>query len=221
MEIDELKDAWRELDRRLEVVEERALCATRELKLGKAKRALRFHSLALFFELLGGVIAVLLVAWFLKSHYSIAKFALPAVVLEFAALLLFAENVAQFSASLRLDYSEPVLEIQRRIAQLRARMIRSTQWTLLFAPLLWTPLAIVAAFGLLDLDLYAQLGSSVIALNLSVGLAVIPLGIMGARICAARLEHSPLLKALADSIAGHNLNRAMESILELERFEQE
>lgn len=219
MDLDELKTAWRELDLRVQANEARSAHLLREVSVRRTRASLRRFSAGVLFEIVCGLPAVGLLGWFLGLHYGEAKFALPAVVLALAALFSLAGNLAQFVASLRVDYSAPVLEIQHRIALLRAARIRSTQFTLLFAPLLWTPLAIVAARGLLELDLYSTLGSGVIAANLAVGLAVIPLGIQAARFCAQRLEHSPVLKRLADCIAGYSLTRALESVDEIERFE--
>ena len=221
MELDELKQAWRELDQRLESSEVRIGRALREFKLDKTRFALRRHTAVLGFELLFDVAALWLIGRFVVEEFGNARFVLPALALALGILASIVAIVVQLEAGRSIDYAAPVIEIQRKIRVIRALRVRSTQWILLLSPLMWTPLVIVAARSFLGLDIYSVLGATFVACNLSVGLAVIPLGIQGARICAARLEHSPLLKALADSVAGHSLTRATESILELEQFEQE
>ncbi len=57
-------------------------------------------------------------------------------------------SVWQIARINRLDYTAPVVAIQREIAEMRASRIRVNRWLLLLSPLLWTPLAVVGAQGL-------------------------------------------------------------------------
>ncbi len=221
MELDELKSTWSEFERRLALSEARSDRALRGLTLQRTRAVLRRHGAGLIFELICGVIAVVLIGSFLADHIRVARFALPALALHLAALASTAAAIAQLVGTLRIDYAAPVLEIQRRVSHLRASQVRHTQWIFLLSPLIWTPLAIVAAQGFLELDLYATLGGTVLAVNLAVGLAVIPLGIFGARLCRDQLAHSPRLQRLADCIAGHSLDRALDQLRGIERFRED
>jgi hypothetical protein len=78
--------------------------------------------------------------------------------------------------------------------------IRVTKWTLLSAPLLWTPLLIVALKGQLGLDAYAIFSQSWLAAN---------------------LERSPCIQSLMRDIAGYNLTAAAGFLSSLARFEEE
>jgi hypothetical protein len=221
MELDDLKTAWRELDRRLDAGQAISLHVLRELKLDRARSAMRRLSTLLVFELLSGVVAAILVGSFLADHHDAARFAIPALVLHAAAVFTIVASARQLAQLGRLDYAAPVVSIQHQLAGLRASRLRVTRWLLLLSPLLWTPLAIVAAKGLLGLDLYRTFGPAWIAANLAFGLAAIPLAIVIARRYSARFEDSPLLQHLADDIAGRSLTVARDHLGEIRQFEAE
>ena len=126
MELDDLKIAWRELDRRLETVLALDRRVLRELKLDKTRSALRRLTGLLVFELIAGVPAVLLLGSFLAEHYAVARFAAPALVLHAVALFTILASVRQLAMVARIDYSAPILTIQHALAELRASRIRTT-----------------------------------------------------------------------------------------------
>jgi hypothetical protein len=101
----------------------------------------------------------------------------------------------------------------------RATRTRAAQWTLLLAPLLWTPLAIVLARAWLGWDVYAGLGPTYVLLNLAFGILVIPLGIQAARMCAQSPWLAPRWRRFVESLAGTSLARAVAALDELERYE--
>jgi hypothetical protein len=221
MELEELNTAWRELDRRLESSLALNRSLFKELKLVRARSALGGLAGRLWYELISGVVAALLVGSFLAGHQHEPRFAIPAIVLEAAAVLTISASAWQIALVYQLDYSAPVVAIQHELAVLRLWRVRVTRWVLLLAPLLWTPLAIVAAKALLDFDVYRDVGPPWIAANLGFGLAVIPLGFWLANRRAARAARSPVLKHLADDIAGRSLNIATGLVNEIARFEAE
>ncbi|MGZ5959208.1 MAG: hypothetical protein ACXWLI_12395, partial [Myxococcaceae bacterium] len=103
---------------------------------------------------------------------------------------------------------------------LQALRVRSTRWTLLLAPLLWTPLVLVAAQAFLGLDLLQRARPWVLA-NLLSGLACIPLGLWGIRWAAARWGQSRFWTQLRDDVGGRTLARALRSLDELAAFRRE
>src|SRR6185295_11470783 len=116
--------------------------------------------------------------------------------------------VRQIVTTRRIDYAAPLVEIQRRIETIRVSMIRATMWTFLLAPLVWTPLLIVALRGLLDVDAYQAFGASYLVANVAFGLVVIVCGLLAARRYAHQPLASPLATRLVRDLAGVNLAEA-------------
>lgn len=221
MELDDLKTAWRELDRRLDSNHALNLRVLKEMKLDRMHSTLRRLAGLLVYELISGVVATLLVGSFLARHFREMKFAFPGVVLDAVALFTIVASIRQLAALGCIDYSAPVLALQHKLAGLRASRVRMTCWLLLLSPLLWTPLAIVVAQGLFGFDIYRGIGSAWIALNLALGLAVIPLAIWIARRHAEQVSGSPLLNHVSDAIAGRSLAAARAHLEEIRRFQDE
>lgn len=221
MELDDMKTAWRELDRRIDAGTEVDRRIWKELKLEQTRSTLSWLAGWPLLELVIDILAVLLVGAFLAEHIHAARYAVPAIVLQVAAILKLSATIRQLAMIARIDYAAPVVAIQRQLAALRALRIRTTMWIFLLALLLWTPLAIVGAKALLGLDLYRAFGPLWIALNVALGVAVIPLAIWIARRHAGWFRNSRLLQQLADDIAGRSLTRATGHLDEITRFEDE
>lgn len=219
MELDDLKTPWQRMDTRLGFDVE--LANFREVKRGRTRSGLRQMLRLPLFELGSGLLAALCVGSFLSNHFSEPRFALPAVVLQIAAVLTIVASAWQVARIRRIDYAAPAIAVQRELARLRAMRIRTTQAILLMSPLLWVPLAIVAAKGLFDLDVYRAFGTPWLATNLAFGLAVIPLAIWVARRFGDRFERSRIGKSLADDIAGRSLVSTMAELDELACFERD
>ena len=221
MELDDMKTAWRELDRRIDTGTERDRRIWKELKLEQTRSTLSWLAGWPLLELVIDILAVLLVGAFLAEHIHAARYAVPAIMLQVAAILKLSATIRQLAMIARIDYAAPVVAIQRQLAALRALRIRTTMWIFLLALLLWTPLAIVGAKALLGLDLYRAFGPLWIALNFALGVAVIPLTIWIARRHAGWFRNARFLQQLADDIAGRSLTRATGHFDEITRFEDE
>ena len=221
MELDDLKTAWQKVDRRPESEPGFDARLLRELKRGRTRFGLRQMLWLPLFELGSGLLAALCVGTFLGNHFIELRFALPAVVLHVAAVLTIVASTWQVVRIRRIDYAAPAIAIQRELALLRALRIRPTQGILVLSPLLWVPLAIVAAKGLFGLDVYRAFGTPWLATNVAFGLAVIPLAIWVTRRFGDRFERSRIGRRLADDIAGRSLVSTMAELDELARFEKE
>ena len=221
MELDELKAAWHELDRRLDANQQINLQVFKDLKLDGMRTELRRLSFLLSCELLSGVLATLLLGSFLVEHLGTARFAVPAVVLHAVAVFTIGAAAWQLVRIGRLDYAGPVVTLQHALAELRSERVRMSRRLLLLAPLLWTPLAIVAAQGLFGFDVFRGFGPVWVASNLAFGLATIPLAIWASRRFAERLGGSRFVKHLADDIAGRSLVTAQVQLEKIARFEAE
>ena len=172
MELDELKGAWQTLDQTIHAGMALNLEVLKELKLDKTRSALKRLAWLVRVELFSGIVTALLIGSFLAGDIHEARFAIPALVLLAVVVLTIAVAARHLAMIDHIDYAAPVVSIQRAVTLLRASRVRTTKWLLLFAPLLWTPLAIVGARGLLGLDLYRGSGLWLPG-NLGVGVVMI------------------------------------------------
>jgi hypothetical protein len=198
MTLDELRERLAEVERKTETAVRLApVGAGATSALGRLRRVLGL-------EIALNVFALLLLGGFAAGHRA-PRFALPAAILGAAAAALVAVGVRQLAGLAGVDLAAPIAEAQRRLERLRVERIAAVKWTLILAPLLWTPLAIVllAAIGV---DAWVAPGPAWLAANLAVGLAAIPLLLVAAR----RLGRStsPFVRRLADDLAGRSLARA-------------
>ena len=130
-------------------------------------------------------------------------------------------GIYQLDALNSLDFAAPVLALQKRLAELRIRRIRVTQWTLLVSPLLWAPMLLVLIKGLLGVNPYAILDATWLAANVIFGIAVIPLGWWASRRFARRFGHTRFMRRLMDDIGGQSLADAVAHLDHLVQFESE
>lgn len=221
MEIEDLKRLWEEQNRKLEAGIRLNTRLLRESTLSKAATALTRLSWLLAAELLLDFAIALWLGSFIAEHAAEARFLVPAVGLALFVIAYAIGCIHQLVAIRTLDYGEPIVAIQKRLGRLRVQRIRITKWTLLTAPLLWTPLLIVALKGLLGLDAYAIFSQSWLAANLLFGVAVIPLAVWISKRNADRMERSPFIQSLMRDIAGYNLTAAAGFLSTLARFEEE
>ena len=172
-------------------------------------------------ELLINVAAIGLLGLFMANHIGEPEFLAPAIVLDLFAISLIVDGGRQLAALGSVDYSAPIVVIQKKLETLRIQRIRTAKWTLLLAPLLWMPLLIVTLEGVFGVNAYAELDRGWLAVNLLTSVAVIPLMVWASRRYADRLQRSPLVKRLMNDLAGRNLRKAEAFLEKLARFEQE
>lgn len=220
MALQEVKDLWADYDRKLDRSIRLNTRLLRQSALDRADSSLRWLSRAILVEVLFNLAVVIALGVFIGSHLTELRFLVPAAVLDLAALLLIATGVRQLVALAAIDYGQPVVAIQKQLAELRIQRIRTSKWTLLTSPLLWTPFMIVALEALLGFDVYL-LGAPYLLANLLVGGAVIPLVLWIANRHAGRLQGSPLMRSILDDLAGRNLVKATAFLDSLDRFERE
>jgi hypothetical protein len=142
-------------------------------------------------------------------------------LLDVYAIALAVAAARQLFELRSLDYDEPVVAIQDRLQGLRLARIRATMGTLLFAPLMWVPLLIVATRAFLGIDIYAAASPAWLTANVLFGLAVIPTAVVIARAFGPRLERSTPMRFLADEIAGRSLAAALDDLAAIRRFAEE
>jgi hypothetical protein len=221
MELDELKQKWAEHDLKLEVnirLTRQLLSAT---KMNRARSALRRLAVFLALESAVALAIIIVLGSFIGDHIATVRFVIPAAALDMFEIATLIVLIQQIRLALYIDYSKPVAVIQKQLESLRMLHIRQFQWTLLLAPLLWTPLLIVALEGFLRIDAYKTFGAAYLLANLLFGLAIIPLAIWVSKKFTDRMDRSPKIRWLMNELAGYNLNAASDVLATLSEFEEE
>jgi hypothetical protein len=111
--------------------------------------------------------------------------------------------------------------VARAVDRLRLLRARAAMWTVLFAPLMWPPLAIVALRGFFHLDALAEFGLPWLAANVAFGLAVLAGALVLARRYGKNLPPSSPLRRAFDNLSGSAVRVAADSLDALVRYEAE
>jgi hypothetical protein len=221
MELDELKQVWREQSQRLDNVLDVNVHLLKTLETERSRSALRSWGRLPTYELVSGIVAQLWLVHFVATHLGMPNQVLSGVILAVAALLAVIVSAMQLVMVARVDYAAPVVEIQERLGRLRTLRLRNVQWTLLLAPLLWTPLSLVLAQAVVGVDLYRAFGPAWVWVNLAFGVAVIPVAVWMSRLAGARWGGRPFWKRLRDDVTGRGLVVARAAMDELVAFRRE
>jgi uncharacterized membrane protein len=210
MELDDFKSAWN-----AEQPDSAALLAI--TVRATARRELDPLQRGIAIELAFNALAALLLGSYLGDHVDTPRRALPAALALVYAVVLVVACIRQLVLMRGLDRGGSVIETQRRLEQLNVERIRATIGTLLFAPLMWVPILIVAADAIFGFDAY-RLGAGWLLANVAFGIAFAVAGLAAARAIATRWTAYP---AFIDHLAGTSLRRARTSLRALRTFELE
>ncbi len=217
MELDDFKQAWQGLDSRLERQETLQLGMFRDGKLDKARRGLRPLAWGQALQLAVGVIFAVWGGSFWVDHRQVPHLLICGLLVHLCGLLFILSAARNLYLVQRIDYAAPVLEIQRRLADLRGWRLRveapanAVIACFIWVPVLWMSLA---EHGF-DLWVYDRAGFLIWSLSSSVvGLAMVVLAVWLMR----RMGHA---RALEDSAVGHSVRKAEAALDEIARFEQE
>ena len=197
MEMDELKLAWEALGVRVDRLEAEKI--TRRIRRNYVPTAidLAFHAPAL-----------LVTGSFCYDHRAEPRFLIPGLVLHLALILAVGSGIRQLLALKQLDLADSVLATQKALLALRAERLRVNRTLLTFIPLLWPPLAICLAKGLLGVSLYSPKSLTWLLANVVFGVAMVPVGLWFAR----RFE---------SKLLGGELTEALDALNSLRRFGEE
>ena len=218
MDLDELKEKWTELDRKLDVnirLNRQLLSAT---KLNQTRSSLKRLAVYIGLEAAAWSAIIVVLGNFIYEHISMAQFAVAGVALDVYSIVTLNFLIRQIALALRIDYGKPIATIQKQIEALRVLRIRTIQWGVLAGLVAWVPFMIVlfkVAFGV---DIYE---AAWVWSNVAFGLALIPVAIWVSKKFGDRMDRSPIIQGLMKSLSGHNLNAAADFLMTLSKFEEE
>jgi hypothetical protein len=217
MELDEMKLAWQSLDRRLE--EQLALNKKTLLqeKLEKAPGKLRPLVWGQGIQIVIGAIMALMAAGFWSATSNIPHLFYAGLSLHIYGLVLIVFGAAMQGFMGRVDYSAPVIEIQKQLAKVRSFYIQCGTLLGLVWWLLWIPLTMMAFAWVFGFDIYANGPPMMITSWWIIGFTGL-LATLGFMAWARR--RPALSKKLEDSAAGKSLNKAVKFLDEIAEFEK-
>ena len=215
MELDELKASWQSLDRRVDFL----TAINRRLLTETISRKARLRLVPVFVGsvmniIIGGLFAVV---WgsFWSAHLGIPAVAIAGIALHVASIGIIVIGAVRLALVLRIDYTKPVLAIQRSLATLQEFEARSFHavwfscWVLIPAAMI----AIVMEFA--GVDLWERASGFILAnfvVCLAGGLAP-PLLHFWARRRGGRLA-----ARIDNFLLSHSIARAKTVVAELDQF---
>jgi hypothetical protein len=208
LDLDTLRGRWNALDRHLDASLELDVASLRRALSEHMHSAFRRHSRWLLAALAFDVCTLLAIIVFGAANRHDWPYVLCAAALLLPMLLQTATDLNQWRVLRQLDLDAPVLDVRVRIDALRSRRLRTIGMILLLSLLLWTPLVFVLSKGLFGFDLYRVLHWSVLAVNLALGVAFIPLGAWIGRHIARRFRGSAGYEQFLDDAAGKSWSEA-------------
>ncbi|HET6433716.1 hypothetical protein [Dyella sp.] len=221
MELDEMKQAWQMLDRRLAAQQAIQWQGFRAGRLTQLQRRLRPLAGWLVLQI---PLGVALMAWGIASwgsHLGDARAMAPGLVMHAFGLLSVMIPARTLAMLRRIDYASPVLEIQCRLARLRAWRVRvEGPVSAVIGSVIWIPALLMLAQADADrfgMNLWDHARPGLLAwlvLSALVSLSLVGLGYMVLR----RLGK---LDWLANHLAGASLRQAQAELEALLRFERE
>ena len=215
-DLDDLKIAWKELNRQLEWQNALTLRQIKENKLGRFRSGLRPLVFGQILQLILGAVITVVSADFWTSHLNQAHLLLSGLFLQAYGILFTAFAVRDLMLIRRIDYSAPIVVIQKQLAELSAWHIRAAIWYSMAGSVAWLPVLTIS-LHLLGADIWIQkpravwwlLASAFVCLAFNYGLVLL-----------ARMP-GRCGRALAGSWIGRSVNRAQAALNEIEEFERE
>lgn len=211
MELDELRQAWLSMERRLERQEALNVQLLTESRVEKARRHLRWLLLGQCAQLALGVLVTVLSARFWIAHRDVPALLAAGLAAHAWGVLVICSAVVELLLVTRIRYAQPVVTVQRYLGLLR-------RWRTRVAPWLGLPFLLACMFGPI---LLAALGAPVPAGWLA-GNVVAGLGLLAGVAWFYRWSHRPGREALArrfdDFLGGDSLRRAREQLEDVARF---
>jgi hypothetical protein len=219
MEIDDLKRAWQDLDRRLDRVE--ALHARLQLdaRLGTLRHGLRPLVFGQALQVVFGVAVAVVSGMFWTSHRQETAMVFIGLLMQAYGIVAIAMGAATLAGLGRIDYAAPVVAMQKRLASVRrlqvagGLVVGGAWWVL------WLPATAMIMRATLGMPLHG-LPSSWLWLNVALGLA----GIAAMRELQRRSQRADaprLARRVDDVLAGRSLREAQRALDDIVRFERE
>lgn len=219
MEFAELESRWAELDRKLDHVALDVHARVESIASMKSttQRLVREVATGVF---VNAALAATL-GWFCARHIGEWRFVIPALVIDMCVIALLIRGICQWIALKGTDLGTTVVDAQSRIEQLRQSRIRTNKWTLALAPLLWTPLLIVALKAFLGVDSYATFTLAWFIVNAAFGLAFLVLMVWVSKRFGDSFHDASAVRRALEDLSGRARAHSVAFVEQIRSFERE
>lgn len=219
MELDDLKQAWQELDRKLDRQHAMDLLRFRDERGRRLKSGLRPLVRGQALQMLIGVAVLLLGVDVWTEHSRVPHlFAFGLIVHVYGVALIACGGMVQGMIA-AVDYSAPVLDIQKQLARLRMFYVRTGMVVGLAWWLFWMPFMAAVLMTLFGADIYVN-APSVFVIGGAIGIVGL-LATWWFHHWSRHPSRPRLAKAMEDSVTGRSLRRALAIAEEIARFERD
>ncbi|MEO7432249.1 MAG: hypothetical protein ABIR62_09515 [Dokdonella sp.] len=219
MELDELKTAWRTLDRRLEQQNVLQHALLKDGRMMRARHGLRPLVWGQAIQMLIGAVGALWFAPFWVAHRHEPSLLVAGLVMHAYCIGLIVVGAVMQVRIAHIDYASPVVAIQRELLRLRQTyivggMVLGLPWWFLYVPLLMVLSSVGDGSNLLDTAPAFVFG----------GVGIGALGLLMTWVLhrwAQQPAHARIGRWLDDTAAGASIRRAQAAVDDLARFELE
>ena len=218
MELDDLKSTWQSLDRRLQLDNTLKLRDLRARALDKTRGSLRPLFLGQVVQMLFGIPFILLASLLWMSQPAHASSIVAGVLVQAYGVLMIVAAGVVLGRIGNIDYSQPVLGIQKQLLRARALYIRSGMVAGLPWWFLWIAILQTLA-GLSDVDLLVK-APALVWSGYGIGIAGL-LATWWFHRWARRPQRAEFGRKMDDSLSGGSLRKALAQLDELQRFERD
>jgi hypothetical protein len=220
MELDELKSAWHEIERRLDASDALAGQLLRERKLDKTRSTLRRIAWGQTLQIAIWIGIISIVGPFWIQYRATLHFLVAGLVMHLYGVVTIVLSVRQLLLIANVNYGKPVVELQAQIACLRRARVQDQLWLGLPWWILWVVATIIGAQRWWGVDIYAP-APLWVWVTVAIGVVGIVLTLWLPRVFANTPRGSRFLQDTLDNLAGRSLVRAARQLDEIAQFSRE
>jgi hypothetical protein len=217
MELDDLKASWNSLDTRLERLAAINLSLITDNQRRKARWRLLPVIIGALLNIAAGGWLVSVCARFWSTHFDTPSALISGIALHLGGLGIVIAGVVQLLIVARINFAQPVIEMQRYLALLHAWEVRSFGWLWLGAWLAWPAVLVAGAMSIAGVDLWAR-APEIVIVNVLVSVAAV----VGFIALHRRARRGGRLGVWLDRLlTNHSIERARSALGEIDRFSRE
>ena len=220
MQLDDLKQVWAvhgaTLERNLAINE----FLLRESLLRKVRTGFVPFQIVHALEAALGIATIVSAMTVLTNHFADPLYLIVAGGLAVLAVCVTGLCGYLLHQTSTIDYTVPVMTLQRTVERIRLVEYRAFKWTLLLGIVAWLPVTLILLEALTGFDALARIDVAWLVANIAIGLVCLGVGQAVSRRYLERTDLNPWARRLVESLSGRAVQTAKRHLAELARFER-